>query len=73
MALRSDVKQVLKELSRASGVYYGELSRRFHQIKDRGAAPLPDDANWIDDSNGNVYDGAHGTDDHYIGNVFNDF
>lgn len=73
MAIRKDIEHVLSELARRSGIPRGELSRRFHRIKRRGATPDPQDVNWIDDTNGDVYDGAGGGIGDYIGNVFNDF
>jgi hypothetical protein len=73
MAIRKDVANVLDELSKKSGIHHGELSRRFHQIKSRGATPGPGDVNWIDDSSGDVYDGPGGHVGAYIGNVFHDF
>ena len=73
MALRRDVGTVLGELARQHGVARGELSRRFHQIKQRGDSPGPQDTNWIDDQTGDVYDGPQGQPGQYIGNLFDDF
>jgi hypothetical protein len=73
MALRSDVATVLGELARRHQVARGELSKRFHRIKDRGDTPGTTDVNWIDDLTGDVYDGPHGQPGQYIGNLFDDF
>jgi hypothetical protein len=73
MAIRKDIANVLRELARRSGIPRGELSKRFHQIKSRGATPGPQDVNWIDDVTGDVYDGAGDDPGQYIGNVFDDF
>ena len=73
MAIRKDVSTVLEELARTSGIHKGDLSKRFHQIKSRGATPNPTDVNWIDDLTGDVYDGPGGGVGQYIGNLLNDF
>jgi hypothetical protein len=73
MPIRRDIQSILTELAQRSGLELGELSKRFHQIKSRGATPGPQDTNFIDDSNGDVYDGPAGVIGDYIGNVFNDF
>lgn len=73
MTIRKDVATVLAELATKRGVHRGELSRRFHRIKSKGATPGPQDVNWIDDVSGDVYDGPGGTVGQTIGNVFHDF
>lgn len=73
MAIRSHIDRVLGELARQSGIPGHQLSQRFHRIKRRGRAPGAQDTNFIDDTNGDVYDEAGGGPDAYIGNLFDDF
>jgi hypothetical protein len=73
MAIRQDIAQVLNELAQRNQIARGELSKRFHRIKRRGACSGPQDPNWIDDQTGDVYDDARGSPGDYIGNVIDDF
>jgi hypothetical protein len=73
MAITSDVSDALIRLAKNSGLARGELSRRFHRIKQRGQTPGPADTNFIDDDSGDVYDGPNDQPGQYIGNVFDDF
>ena len=73
MAVRKDISVVLGELSTRSGIHRRELSKRFHRIKRRGITPGPREVNWIDDVNGDVYDGPGGNVGQYIGNLFDDY
>ena len=73
MAVTANVGAGLDRLAKQSGEPRGELSRRFHRIKRRGATPGPTDINYIDDQTGDVYGGPGGGPGDYIGNVFSDF
>jgi hypothetical protein len=73
MAIRKDIGTALDQLSRNSGIDRGVLRERFHRIKRHGRTPQPNDINFIDDMNGDVYDAPAGQVGEYIGNVFDDF
>ena len=73
MAIRSDIDRVLSDLAQRSGIPRRQLNERFHRIKRRGRASGPRDSNFIDDTNGSVYDEDGAAQDAYVGNVFNDF
>jgi len=67
--IRTDVGNVLNELSKKSGLGRAVLRERFHRIKAKSDSPDPTDQLTIDDKSGDVFD-AQGQ---YAGNVFNDF